>query len=60
MSLDWFSAFRRPPRGGEEIHQYSLLRVYTDHITLISQQDDWIWMVDAPLSFTMDLGQCFV
>ncbi|GKE30007.1 RNA-directed DNA polymerase, eukaryota, reverse transcriptase zinc-binding domain protein [Tanacetum coccineum] len=42
--LDWFSVFRRPPRGGDEILQYTALRACTSQVTLSSQKKDgWIW-----------------
>ncbi|GJX16437.1 RNA-directed DNA polymerase, eukaryota, reverse transcriptase zinc-binding domain protein [Tanacetum coccineum] len=41
--LDWFSVFRRPPRGCDEILQYTALRACTSQVTLSSQKDGWIW-----------------
>ena len=34
--LDWFSIFRRPPRGGDELFQYTALRACIAQITLTS------------------------
>ena len=41
--MDWFSAFRRPPRGGDELLQYTALRACIAQVTLTSQKDGWIW-----------------
>nr|GEX75577.1 RNA-directed DNA polymerase, eukaryota, reverse transcriptase zinc-binding domain protein [Tanacetum cinerariifolium] len=41
--LDSFSVFRRPPRGGDELLQYTVLRACTSQVTLSSQKDGWIW-----------------
>ncbi|GKC02796.1 RNA-directed DNA polymerase, eukaryota, reverse transcriptase zinc-binding domain protein [Tanacetum coccineum] len=41
--LDWFSVFRRPPRGGDEILQYTALRACTSQVTLSFQKDGKIW-----------------
>nr|GEW32893.1 RNA-directed DNA polymerase, eukaryota [Tanacetum cinerariifolium] len=37
--LDWFSVFRRPSRGGDELLQYTALRACTSQVTLSSQKD---------------------
>ena len=51
--LDWFSAFRRPPRGGDELLQYTTLRASIAQITLTSQKDGWIWSHGSSVGYSV-------
>nr|GEV53902.1 RNA-directed DNA polymerase, eukaryota [Tanacetum cinerariifolium] len=51
--LDFFSVFRRPLRGGDELLQYTALRACTSQVTLSSHKDGWIWSHGVSVGFSV-------
>ncbi|GKC31545.1 RNA-directed DNA polymerase, eukaryota, reverse transcriptase zinc-binding domain protein [Tanacetum coccineum] len=58
--LDLFSVFRRPPRGGDEILQYTALRACTSQVTLSSQKDGWIGSHGGSDGFSVASARGFI
>ncbi|KAL4585721.1 hypothetical protein LXL04_010345 [Taraxacum kok-saghyz] len=48
---DWFTSFRRPPRGGAESAQWKQLFALLDTVVLSSASDRWHWSLDASGDF---------
>nr|GEW58135.1 RNA-directed DNA polymerase, eukaryota, reverse transcriptase zinc-binding domain protein [Tanacetum cinerariifolium] len=51
--LDRSSFLRRISRGGVEDAQFSVLRLFIDHVVLTSQKDSWLWSLDVSKGFTV-------
>nr|GFA24202.1 hypothetical protein [Tanacetum cinerariifolium] len=49
--LDWLLVFRRPPRGGDKLLQYTALRACASQVMLSSQMDGWIWSHGVSVGF---------
>ena len=49
---DWFSVFRRHPRGGEELVQFIALMSFVGHVVLGENQDSWLWSLNASMGYT--------
>ncbi|XP_023747217.1 uncharacterized protein LOC111895365 [Lactuca sativa] len=50
---DWFSIFRRHPRGGEELVQFTALKSFVGLVVLGENQDYWLWSPNAFVGYTI-------
>jgi hypothetical protein len=50
---DWVSAFRRFPRGGIELSQFSELKLLVGSIVLSEHKDTWQWSLYASKGFSV-------
>ncbi|GKE02796.1 RNA-directed DNA polymerase, eukaryota, reverse transcriptase zinc-binding domain protein, partial [Tanacetum coccineum] len=59
-SISVANKFRRPPRGGVELHQYNNLSSRLDSIQLPMIQDRWVWSLGGTGEFTTASARKFI
>nr|GEU36253.1 nucleotide-binding alpha-beta plait domain-containing protein [Tanacetum cinerariifolium] len=58
--VDMVGSFRRPPRGGVELQQYTCFRSILEDVILSNSQDMWLWSLTGSGEFSVASVRRFI
>nr|GEW05140.1 RNA-directed DNA polymerase, eukaryota [Tanacetum cinerariifolium]GEW05149.1 RNA-directed DNA polymerase, eukaryota [Tanacetum cinerariifolium] len=58
--VDMVGSFRRPPRGGVELQQYTCFRSILEDVILLNSQDRWLWSLTCSGGFSVASVRRFI
>nr|GEW62058.1 hypothetical protein [Tanacetum cinerariifolium] len=60
VQVDMVGSFRRPPKGGVELQQYTCFRFILEDVILSNSQDRWLWSLTGSGEFSMASVRRFI